>query len=61
MGRAELELGNVSAARKLAFIAVGLLERCGAPAEELAAARDLQGTERPVRDGSAGETRTGAG
>jgi hypothetical protein len=48
MGRAELELGNVTAARKLAHIAVGLLERCEAPEDELAAARDLQGTERPV-------------
>ena len=48
MGRAELELGNVTAARKLALIAVGCLERCGAPHEEVAAARDLHGTERPV-------------
>lgn len=48
MGRAELELGNVTAARKLAHIAVGLLERCAAPDDELAAARELQGTERPV-------------
>jgi hypothetical protein len=50
MGRAELELGNVTAARKLAHIAVGLLERCQAPDDELAAARELQGTERPVGD-----------
>jgi hypothetical protein len=55
MGRAELELGNVTAARKLAHIAVGLLERCGAPAEEIGAARELQGTERRVgADGEAG-------
>jgi hypothetical protein len=50
MGRAELELGNVTAARKLAHIAVGLLERCGAPADEMAAAWELQGTERPIGD-----------
>jgi hypothetical protein len=51
MGRAELELGNVTAARKLAHIAVGLLERCGAPIEELAAARELLGSEQPVGAG----------
>jgi hypothetical protein len=51
MGRAELELGNVTAARKLAHIAVGLLERCAAPIEELEAARELQGTERLVGPG----------
>ena len=50
MGRAELELGNVTAARKLATIAVGLLERCAAPEDELAAARELRGTERAVRE-----------
>jgi hypothetical protein len=48
MGRAELELGNVTAARKLAHIAVGLLERGAAPIDEISAARDLQGTERRV-------------
>jgi hypothetical protein len=48
MGHAELELGNVTAARKLARIAVDLLERAGAPAEEISAARELRGTERPV-------------
>ena len=51
MGRAELELGNVTAARKLALIAVGLLERCQAPLEELAAARELLGSEHPVGTG----------
>ena len=50
MGRAELELGNVTAARKLATIAVGLFERCEAPADELAAARDLRGTEVAVQE-----------
>jgi hypothetical protein len=54
MGRAELELGNVTAARKLAHIAAGLLERCGAPLEEVEAARELQGTERLV--GADGDT-----
>lgn len=48
MGHAELELGNVTAARKLARIAVDLLERADAPADEIAAARELRGTERPV-------------
>jgi hypothetical protein len=48
MGHAELELGNVTAARKLARIAVDLLERAGAPTDEIAAARELRGTERPV-------------
>jgi hypothetical protein len=48
MGRAELELGNVTAARKLASIAVGLLERSAAPLDELDAARELLGTERQV-------------
>jgi len=48
MGRAELELGNVTAARKLARIAVDLLERCGAPEDEIRAARELRGTEQAV-------------
>jgi hypothetical protein len=48
LGRAELDLGNVGVARRLARIAVDLLERCGAPAHELAAARELRGEERAV-------------
>ena len=48
MGRAELELGNVTAARQLARIAVDLLERCRAPADEVAVARELRGTEQAV-------------
>ncbi|MDP9468191.1 MAG: hypothetical protein M3P32_05550 [Chloroflexota bacterium] len=48
MGRAELELGNVTTARRLAQIAVDLLERCGAPADEVAAARELRGEEKEV-------------
>jgi hypothetical protein len=48
MGHAELELGNVTAARRLAGIAVDLLERAEAPPEEVTAARELRGTERAV-------------
>jgi len=48
MGRAELELRNVTTARRLGQIAVDLLERAGAPAEETAAARDLRGEEKEV-------------
>ena len=48
MGRAELELGNVTTARRLAQIALDVLERCGAPAEEAAAARELRGEEKAV-------------
>jgi hypothetical protein len=55
MGHAELELGNVTAARKLARIATDLLERCGAPADEIAAARELRGTEQPVAAASGAE------
>ena len=52
MGRAEVELGNVTAARQLARIASDVLERAGAPWEELAAARDLRGVERAVTEPS---------
>jgi hypothetical protein len=48
MGRAELELSNVTTARRLAQIALDLLERGGAPADELAAARELRGEEKEV-------------
>ncbi len=48
MGRAELDLGNVTVARRLAGIAQELLERSGAPADESAAARELRGQEKPV-------------
>lgn len=48
MGRAELELGNVTVARRLAQIAIDLLERCGAPADEVAAALELRGEEKEV-------------
>jgi hypothetical protein len=48
MGRAELELRNVTTARRLGQIAMDLLERCDAPAEEMAAARELRGEEKEV-------------
>ena len=48
MGRAELELRNVTTARRLGQIALDLLERADAPAEEKAAASDLRGEEKEV-------------
>jgi hypothetical protein len=48
MGRAELELRNVTTARRLGQIAADLLERSGAPEEETAAARELRGEEKEV-------------
>ncbi len=48
LGRAAMQLSDATAARRLAAIAVDLLERCGAPAEEVAAARALRGEEKPV-------------
>ncbi len=48
MGRAELELGDVTTARRLAQIAIDLLERIGAPPGEVAAARELRGEEKEV-------------
>lgn len=51
MGRAELDLGNVTMARRLAGIAQELLERAGAPADEATAARELRGEEKPVSSG----------
>lgn len=48
MGRAEIELRNVTTARRLGQIALDLLERCGAPEEEKAAARELRGEEKEV-------------
>jgi hypothetical protein len=46
--RAELDLGNVSVARRLAGIAEELLDRAGAPPDETTAARELRGEEKPV-------------
>jgi len=48
MGRAAMELSDVSTARRLAQIAQELLERAGAPPIEVAAARDLRGEEKEV-------------
>jgi hypothetical protein len=48
LGRAELDLGNVTVARRLGQIAIDLFVRCGAPDSELAAARDLRGEEKEV-------------
>lgn len=48
MGRAELEMGNVTTARRLAQIALDLLERSGAPADEVSVARELRGEEKEV-------------
>lgn len=48
LGRAELDLGNVTTARRLAQIAIDLLERCGAPVGEVEVARQLRGEEKEV-------------
>lgn len=48
LGRAELEAGDVTTARRLASIAIDLLERAGAPGAELEAARALRGDEKQV-------------
>lgn len=48
LGRAHLELRRVGEARRLAQIAIDLLERCEAPEEEIAAARALRGIEKQV-------------
>jgi hypothetical protein len=48
MGRAALDMSDVTTARRLASIALELLERGGAPAEEIEAARALRGEEKEV-------------
>ena len=48
LGRALLDLGEVTQARRMGGAAVTLLERSAAPAGELTAARDLLGTELSV-------------
>ena len=48
MGRAMVELGDVTAGRRLAGAAVDLLDRSERPAAEIEAARALLGTEVPV-------------
>ena len=52
LGRALLDLGSVTEARRLAGAAVVLLERASAPPGELDAARALRGTEVAVGDAS---------
>jgi hypothetical protein len=48
MGRAHLDLGDVTTSRRLGQIAIDLLERSEAPPGEVAAARDLRGEEKEV-------------
>jgi hypothetical protein len=48
MGRAEMELRNVTTARRLGQIALDLLERSEASPEERAAAHELRGEEKEV-------------
>lgn len=52
LGRALMDLGSVSEARRLASASVTLLERSGAPAGELETARGLLGTEVAVGERS---------
>jgi tetratricopeptide (TPR) repeat protein len=56
LGRALLELGEVTQARRLAAAAVDLLQRSDAPIPELAAARELLGTEVAVGAGTEKES-----
>jgi hypothetical protein len=48
MGRAALDLGDVTTSRRLAQIAIDLLERGDAPEVEVTAARELRGEEKEV-------------
>jgi hypothetical protein len=48
MGRAAMDLADVTTARRLGQIAEELLERAGAPAAEIGAARELRGQEKEV-------------
>jgi tetratricopeptide (TPR) repeat protein len=48
LGRAHLDIGEVTVGRRLASAAVDLLERADAPRAEILAARALQGSERAV-------------
>jgi tetratricopeptide (TPR) repeat protein len=52
LGRALMELGDVTSARRLASAAVDLLERAAAPAAQIEQARKLLGEERPVGEGA---------
>jgi tetratricopeptide (TPR) repeat protein len=51
LGRALLDLGEVTQARRLGGAAITLLERSSAPGIEVTAARELLGTEVPVGEG----------
>ncbi len=59
MGRAALDLAEVTTARRLAAVAEELLARAGAPADELAAAKELRGAEKTV-GGAAEDAADGA-
>jgi hypothetical protein len=48
LGRAAMDLADVTVARRLGAIALDLLQRAGAPPEELQAARELRGVEKEV-------------
>jgi hypothetical protein len=48
LGHAAMEMSDVTTARRLAQIALEILERCGAPPEEIEAARELRGQEKEV-------------
>jgi tetratricopeptide (TPR) repeat protein len=48
LGRAHLDLGQVTPARRLAGAAITLLERAEAPGGEIRSARELLGLETPV-------------
>ena len=48
MGNAALDLEDVTTSRRLAQIAIDLLERCAAPEAEVSAARELRGEEKEV-------------
>jgi hypothetical protein len=48
MGRAVLDLGDVTTARRMAQIALDVLQRSGAADDEVSAARELRGEEKEV-------------
>jgi hypothetical protein len=52
LGRALIELGEVTSARRLAAAAVDLLARSDAPMAQIEEARQLLGDERPVGEGA---------
>ena len=52
LGRALMELGEVTPARRLASAALDLLGRAGATLEQIEDARRLLGDERPVGEGA---------